>query len=72
MKSGTYTGRQSLVYFVLKVENQSKSDCVINAGPIYVTGVAWHGCSRDWGARGLGFDSGENSPFFWGCQLKMR
>ena len=52
---------------------------VINAGPIYVrkhwpgsiTGVAWHGCSRDQGERGPGFDSGGNR-LFMGCQLKMR
>ncbi len=40
--------------------------------PGSVTGVAWHGCSRDRGARGPGFDfRGGNRPFM-GCQLKMR
>ncbi len=67
------------IQYSRKVENWSKSDYVINAGPIYVrkrwpgsvTGVAWHGCSRDRSARGPRFDSGGNRPFM-GCQLKMR
>ena len=54
-----------------EVENWSKSDHVINAGTMYirkswpgsVTSVAWHGCSRDCGARGPGFDSGGTALF---------
>ncbi len=69
----------NLTPYSRKVENWYKSDNVINAGPIYVrkrwsgsvTGVAWHGCSRDRGARGPRFDSRGNRPFM-GCHLKMR
>ena len=60
-------------------KNWSKSDNVIDAGPIYVrnrwphsvTGLAWHGWSRDWCERGPGINSGENHHFWW-CQFQMK
>ncbi len=33
---------------------------VRNGCPGSVTGVAWYGWARDWGARGHGFDSDRN------------
>ncbi len=47
-----------------------KADYVIDTGTIHVrnrwpgsvTGVAWHGWSMDWCARGLGINSGGGSP----------
>ena len=58
-------------YYCRKCKNWSKSDYIIDTGPIHVrncwpgsvTVVTWHGWSRDWCARGLGFDSGGTSPF---------
>ena len=46
-------------HYCRKCKNWSKSDYVIDAGPIQVrnrwpasvTGVAWHGCSRDSGGN---------------------
>ncbi len=54
-----------------KCKNWSKSDYVINTGPMQVrnrwpgsvTGVAWHGCSRDWCARDPGINSEGNHHF---------
>ena len=65
-----------LIPYSGEVENWcNKSDYVINAGPTYVrkrwpssvTGVAWHGCSRDRGAcEGfrVRFRGGGGPPFY--------
>ena len=66
-------------YYRNLCKNWSKSDYVIDTGPIHVrnrwpgsvTGVVWHGWSRDWCARGPGINSGENHHFSW-CQFQMR
>ncbi len=67
----TLTGPRTRNYYQRKCKNRSKSDYVIDTGPIQVrnrwpgsvTVVAWHGRSRDWCARGPGFESGGNYPF---------
>ncbi len=66
-------------HYCRKCKNWSKSDYVIDTGPIQVqnrwpgsvTGVAWHGWSRDWCARGPVINSGGNHLFWW-CQFQMR
>ncbi len=58
-------------HYCRKCKNWSKPDYVIDTGPIQVrnrwsgsvTSVAWHGCSRDWCARGPGINSGGNHHF---------
>ncbi len=58
-------------HYCRKCKNWSKSDYVIDTGPIQVrnrwsgsvTGVAWHGWSRDWCARSPGINSGGNHHF---------
>ncbi len=70
-KSLTLTPLNLTKHYCRKCKNWSKSDYVLDTGPIQawnrwpgsVTGVAWHGWSRDWCARGPGIKSRGNHHF---------